>query len=254
MHARRVMLCVVSLAATTIAFADDLRISGAPGLLERMAPKKESMETEAGVRLALKPQPAGEGLFDLLQGRADAALIDSPTEAVARGLSLAKPGAIKGALEVVQLPVGQVPVTFYVHASNPVKTLSREDVARIYSGKVSNWKELGGADQPIKAFALSPLNGSRMAVNDTLLAKESMAARVTTRGASKDVLALLAAAPNGIAFLSESVGDASVHPVAVEPAVTTPLYLVVRGEPGPVQKRIADGLRQTFSAVSVASK
>jgi phosphate transport system substrate-binding protein len=254
MHVRCVMLFAASLAATTTALADDLRLSGAPGLLERMTPRKESIEAEAGVRLALKPETAGEGLFDLLQGRADAALIDSATEAVARGLSLAKPGSIKGALEVVQLPVGQVPVAFYVHASNPVKTLSRDDVARIYSGKVSNWKDLGGADQPIKAFALSPLNGSRMAVNDTLLAKESMAARVTTRGTSKDVLTLLSAAPNGIAFLAEQVGDASVHPVAVEPPVTTPLYLVIRGEPSPAQKRIADGLRQTFSTPSVASK
>ena len=95
-------------------------------------------------------------------------------------------------------------MAFFVHASNPVKSLPKEDLARIYSGKVANWKEVGGPDQPIKAFALSPVNGARMAVNDVLLSKESMAARVTTRGTPKDVLALLAATPGGIAFLGEA--------------------------------------------------
>jgi phosphate transport system substrate-binding protein len=44
-------------------------------------------------------------------------------------------------------------VAMVAHKSNPVKKLTREQVIAIYTGKVKNWKEVGGADQPITVIS-----------------------------------------------------------------------------------------------------
>ncbi|QNA87266.1 phosphate ABC transporter substrate-binding protein [Massilia sp. Dwa41.01b] len=44
-------------------------------------------------------------------------------------------------------------VAMVVHKSNPVKALTREQIIAIYTGKVKNWKEVGGADAPITVIS-----------------------------------------------------------------------------------------------------
>src|SRR5258705_11583692 len=40
-------------------------------------------------------------------------------------------------------------LSVYVHPSNPVKELSIDQLGQIFTGKVKNWKEVGGSDSPI---------------------------------------------------------------------------------------------------------
>ena len=49
-------------------------------------------------------------------------------------------------------PVAWDALAIIVHKSNPVKNLSTRQIKAIYSGKISNWKQLGGKDAPIKLY------------------------------------------------------------------------------------------------------
>jgi len=47
-------------------------------------------------------------------------------------------------------PFAKVPVAFYVNQSVSVKDLSAEQVVGIFSGEITNWKQVGGKDAPIR--------------------------------------------------------------------------------------------------------
>ena len=50
-------------------------------------------------------------------------------------------------------PVAWDALAIIVHKSNPINNLSTEQIKNIYSGKITNWKQLGGKNAPIKLYA-----------------------------------------------------------------------------------------------------
>jgi len=59
--------------------------------------------------------------------------------------------AAKG-LTLMETPIGREAFVFLVHRDNPVRSLTQAQIRSIYSGRISNWKELGGPDEAILAF------------------------------------------------------------------------------------------------------
>jgi len=51
------------------------------------------------------------------------------------------------------IPVAWDALVVIVNKDNPVNNISIDDLRKIYLGKITNWKELGGSDQPVKLFA-----------------------------------------------------------------------------------------------------
>ena len=45
-----------------------------------------------------------------------------------------------------------------LHASNPVEKITADQIRKIYTGKITNWKELGGNDASIVIVSLAPKN------------------------------------------------------------------------------------------------
>lgn len=69
--------------------------------------------------------------------------------------------ALEAEVALEQVPVVREAFVFVVNASNPVDTLTQQQIRDIYSGKITNWKELGGNDEPIVAFQRNNDSGSQ---------------------------------------------------------------------------------------------
>ncbi|MCC8193649.1 MAG: substrate-binding domain-containing protein [Deltaproteobacteria bacterium] len=63
--------------------------------------------------------------------------------------------------ELVLTPIGREAFVFFVNEANPVSGLSSQQIRNIYSGKVRQWKEVGGADADIMAFQRPNDSGSQ---------------------------------------------------------------------------------------------
>jgi phosphate transport system substrate-binding protein len=60
-----------------------------------------------------------------------------------------KAEAADAGLQLVEQPVGWGAVALIVNPQNPVKELTIEQVRKIFAGEITNWKQVGGQDEPI---------------------------------------------------------------------------------------------------------
>ncbi|MCL1913933.1 MAG: substrate-binding domain-containing protein [Eubacteriaceae bacterium] len=72
--------------------------------------------------------------------------------------------ALQEGVELVLTPIGRESFVFFVNSKNPVDGLSISAVRDIYSGKVANWKELGGKNTAIRAYQRPSNSGSQSAL------------------------------------------------------------------------------------------
>lgn len=66
--------------------------------------------------------------------------------------------------ELVLTPIGKEGFVFFVNKDNPVESLTIEQIQDIYSGKITNWKDVGGEDEEIRAFQRPEGSGSQSAL------------------------------------------------------------------------------------------
>ena len=91
----------------------------------------------------------------LIQGQADLILVARRPSA--DELKMAEEGRVELDVRLVALDA----FVFLVNAANPVTSLSLEQVREIYSGKITGWGEVGGAEQDIVPFTRNPNSGSQ---------------------------------------------------------------------------------------------
>lgn len=94
------------------------------------------------------------GYVRLINDEVDLIVVTEPSE---EELQLAKEKGVE--LEVI--PVVKEGFVFYVNSSNPVDSLTREQIQGIYSGEITNWKEVGGNDEEILPYQRPVNSGSQ---------------------------------------------------------------------------------------------
>ena len=86
-------------------------------------------------------------------------------------------------------------LVFVVNASNPVDSLTREQLRDIYNGTITNWSEVGGEDLEIVAFQRNEEAGSQTAMMNLVMQGEPMTDAPTelVRGEMGDLVEAVAA-------------------------------------------------------------
>ncbi len=64
-------------------------------------------------------------------------------------------------IQLESYPIGLDALVFIVNETNPVNSLKTTDIQMIYQGKITNWKEVGGNDEPIVAYQRNEESGSQ---------------------------------------------------------------------------------------------
>ena len=62
------------------------------------------------------------------------------------------PNTDQAEMHVTMYPVAWDALAIIVHPSNPVSSLDMQQIKDIYEGRITNWKEVGGPDAPLKLF------------------------------------------------------------------------------------------------------
>lgn len=161
------------------------------------------MEANQGVTVTVEYTGSGAGLESLVAGavnigNASRGLKDSEKE--------------NGCVENVVAIDGIAVIT---DKNNKVTDVSSEELARIYTGEINNWKELGGEDQPIVVLGREAGSGTRDAFEGLLDVKDIClyAQELDSTGA---VLAKVASTPGAIGYVSLDVVDNTVTGLKID--------------------------------------
>lgn len=154
-------------------------------------------------RFRIRLSSSDEGFADLLANEADIVMsrreVREQEAAHARAAGLGDLQA-QGQSLVIALDA-LVPV---VSADNPLSEVSVSDLARMFSGEVKNWSELGGPDAPITPHLGTGDAGASQAAADLLLAplQANLAPTAVTHATAQGLIAAVETDPFGIGLVS----------------------------------------------------
>jgi ABC-type phosphate transport system substrate-binding protein len=92
--------------------------------------------------------------YRLLNQEADLLIVYEPSEQVMQDI---ESSGVKLSIK----PIGKDALVFMANKSNPVDSLTSDQIVEIYTGKRTNWKEVGGLDKDIVAFQRPDSSGSQ---------------------------------------------------------------------------------------------
>ena len=179
------------------------------------------MEANSGTTFTYNPTGSGSGIQAVSEGRCDIglssrALKDDEKASGLKETTLALDG-----------------IAIIVNPQNPVKDLSLEQIAKIYTGEITNWKDVGGEDAEIVLIGREAGSGTRDGFESITETKDACQYRqeLTSTG---DVITTVSQNPNAIGYASlasikDSVKALTVNGVApTEATVKDGTYLVQR--------------------------
>ena len=179
------------------------------------------MEANSGVNFTYNPTGSGSGITAVSEGRCDIglssrALKDSEVESGLVGTVLAYDG-----------------IAVIVNPANTVEDLDIETIAKIYTGEITNWSEVGGADAEIVLVGREAGSGTRSGFEELTETVDKCQYRqeLTSTG---DVITAVAQNPDAIGYASLASVKDSVKALKVagvtptEETVKDGTYLIQR--------------------------
>lgn len=151
--------------------------------------------------------------------------------------------------------IGKDAIGAWVNASNPVSDLSMAQLKDIFTGKITNWKEVGGKDLPVSVYIVNPQSATRKVFSQKVLSNQDCAGNVMTVRPDPVIIDKVAGDEGGIGQLSFALGNTHARASAVKKInidgeeasvnnanyqVTRPLYLITKGAPSGEVKAFID--------------
>ena len=147
------------------------------------------MERNSGITVTYNPTGSGSGIQAVQEGRCDIGLASR---------DLKEEEAASGLTETVLAYDG---IAVIVNPENPVSDLDVKTIARIYTGEISNWSELGGADMEIVLVGREAGSGTRSGFEEIADIEDKCRYRqeLTSTG---DVITAVSRNPGAIGYAS----------------------------------------------------
>lgn len=124
-----------------------------------------------------------EAYTNLINGDQQVIFSAFPTEKETKMAELA-------GVDLQPIPILNGGFVFFVNKDNPVKNLTMTQLYNIYSGTITNWKDLGGKDEPIVAYQRTENSGSQLGmykyvINENEITKVSEEMKISD---TKDII------------------------------------------------------------------
>lgn len=184
--------------------ATTISISGSTSVGPLMEKIQEKYEEVNNVTLEIQQNGSGAGIKDVIGGISEIGMSS-------RELKDDEKSSVEGTV------VAYDGIALLVNPNNTVKNISLEDVNKIYTGKIKNWKELGGKDAPIVVVSREEGSGTRDAFQEIVgYESEELIKDATISDGSGAVKTTVAGNENAIGFASFEYIDDTVSALSID--------------------------------------
>jgi phosphate transport system substrate-binding protein len=189
---------------------------------------EEYMRQHPGVVIQVNGGGSGTGIAALINGTVDLAQSSRPMRDGERADVESRRNA-----KLTETPVALDALAVFVNSGNRVRELSIDQLAQIYTGKVTNWNQVGGANAPIVLYGRENSSGTYEYFKEHVLNKADFAPRTQTLQGTAAVINAVARDKNGIGYggiaYASDVRAVSVKKDAATPAVEPNVSSVADG-------------------------
>lgn len=207
--------------AVTVKGSDTMVILG-----QRLA--EVYMNAHPGAVIQVTGGGSGTGIAALINGSTDIAQCSRPMKP--REAQQVKENF---GVDVIETPVALDGLAVYLNEANPIEALTLAQLKAIYTGKVTNWKDVGGHDAPIVLYSRENNSGTYVYFKEHVLEGEDYSPRAQTLAGTAAVVNAVAKDPNAIGYggiaYTAGVKAIKVKKDASSPAVAPTQENVVAG-------------------------
>jgi len=217
------LVAALGLMASPLTYADTtITVSGSTSVTNVMEVLAETYNKETQINVEVQGTGSSAGIRAAKDG----------TSMIGMSSRDVKSKEMTADTEMIVMARDGIAVT--VNNSNPVKNLTKEQIAKIYRGETKNWKEVGGENKPIVVITRDTASGTRGAFEDILGLKRKIngmkvsAITPTAQVGNGNGMVKTIVANNDFAIGYISLGsvDNSLSAVAVEGVAATDANIV----------------------------
>jgi phosphate transport system substrate-binding protein len=196
------------------------------------------MSKNAGVNITVSESGSGNGAKSLINGTCD----------IADMSRFMKDEEFKAAVEKGIFPVATViavdGIAVIVHPSCPVQALTVDQVRDIYTGKITNWKELGGPNVPIVLISRDTNSGTYETFESLVMNKQKISDKAEYVGSNGAIRSRVQSTPAaigyvGLGFVDKTVKALKINDIMPDKTTVTsgtypiarPLFMFTNGYP-----------------------
>ena len=223
------LLFIPALLAAGTAQAGSITIKGSDTMVllgQRWA--EQYMAKHSDTTIQVTGGGSGTGISALINGTTDICQASRPMSTAEQGNLRERYGSTG-----VEIPVARDGLSVYVNAANPIKELSMDQLKLIFTGKIVNWKELGGADAKIIVYSRENSSGTYVFFKEHVLKNADYTTRAQSMPGTAAVVNAVAKEKHGIGYggaaYAKGIRVLAVKQDSASPAVTPDLNHVQDG-------------------------
>lgn len=204
-------LCILGAGSPAYSAGKAITIKGSTTLLPiAQVAAEEFMDKNPGINISVQGGGSGVGIASLLDRTADIA--DSSRKIKDEEIRKAKAAGVNPYENVIAMDG----IAVVVHPSNPVSRLTKEQIKAIYTGRISNWAELGGKNAKIVAVSRDTSSGTFESFEELALNKQKVRPDALTTASNQGMAQTVAQTPGAIGYVGLGYLTAKEKAVEIE--------------------------------------
>jgi phosphate transport system substrate-binding protein len=236
-----ILVCCILL-TNLVCNAEELKIgTGSAPAADILNPLKKAFEDATDIQLIIIESGPKVAYTDLKRANLDAAMAgfsyhDWQQLMKNEWMPMEEPSPFNA------VSIGTNRLVVITHKENPVQILSAEQLRDIFSGKISNWQEVGGMDAPIMIVWGTLMQDDNALFQERILRGEALTPDILDTTTSTEVRANVAANPNAIGIGPAGIVDDSVAAPTI-PELSREIVLLAKANPSESVKKLLDFIR-----------